>query len=115
DVRAPPPGVPRAAEDESLGLEPGVEELDRVFGERGALPPDLRDPRFGGQGDPDLDPYQAQDRRRPDEPACDAHAGIERGAHRELVALAEPALDRVAEAVLDVAPDEEERRGAGSG
>src|SRR5439155_23325430 len=64
---------------------------------------------------PHLGAAQARDRRRPDEPALDARAGIERGAHRELIALAEPALDRVAQAALQFASDEQEGRRAGSG
>ena len=73
------------------------------------------DPRFPHAAPTDLDGGEPEDRRRPGEEAADARGRVVGGPHRELVALAEPALDRRAQLLLQLPAHVEERGRAGPG
>src|SRR5690606_19519565 len=64
--------------------------------------------------EPRVDEVDAEDRGRARGEALDPLDGLVAGTHGELVALAEPALDRGAEAWLQVAPHVEEGRRPGA-
>ena len=91
-----------------------IGEGDRELAEGGALAPDRVDARLGGQQDALLDGRQRKHPGRSGEPLRDARRRIVALGHRELVALPEPALDRVAQPILEGAADVQPGRRAGS-
>ena len=107
DMGAATHRVSRAAEGEAQPGKARVEQRDRVFGQGDALRPDAVDAGVGDEADALLDGRQRDDPGRPDEPCPDSRLGIVSLAHRELVALAEPALDRVSQLPLERVTDVE--------
>ena len=87
-------------------------EGDRVLGQGDPLGADPVDAGLGGQPRTLLHGRQPEDRRRADEPAPDPGLRIVALGHRELVALAEPAPDRVPDLALQLAADVDEGRRA---
>src|SRR4029077_4521300 len=101
-VRAAARGVTRRGDAEAERDQPGVRELDQVAGEPHALVPQRPDARLGQQAD------ALGHGRDPDdvggaghEPAAAGARAVGR-AHRELVPLAEPALYRLVQLILQV-------------
>src|SRR5439155_26721661 len=94
--------------------ETRVVQRDRVLRGGDPLRPDPVDPGFRDQADALLGGRQPENPGRSRQPAGDARLRPEALAHLELVGLAEPALDRVAELRLEIAPDVEVGRRAGA-
>src|SRR4051794_26892768 len=94
DVRATARRVAGRTDRAADRREPRIVQGDRVFGERDALGTDALDAGLGTDLDPGLGRAERDDGRRADEPAADPGTAFERGTHRELVTLREPALDR---------------------
>ena len=115
DVRAAARGVTRRGEAEAQRGQPGVRELDQVAGEPHALVPQRPDARLGQQAD------ALGHGRDPDDVGGAGHEPADAGdrvvgrPHRELVPLAEPALHRLVQLLLQVVTHVKERGGPGPG
>src|SRR5947208_12497846 len=114
DMRTAASWVARTAELESSVGEQDIVEVDGELGQGDPLRADRIDPSLRAHLGTLLDRGQAEYGRAADEPAADAGLGIVVGSHRELVALAEPALDRISQLVLERRPYVEEGRRAGT-
>src|SRR4051794_9119990 len=97
DVGTPVPGVAGRGHAEAERGEPLVGEVDGVRRQRTRLVENGLDPGLRREGGPLQDGDHAEDCRRADLEALDAVYGFVVGAHVELVALAEPAPDRLPE------------------
>ncbi|CAB4901157.1 unannotated protein [freshwater metagenome] len=107
-MRPAPGGVPGRGQPQLR--QPLVGQGHQQVGERAALGGDGGDPRLGGQRDADLDRRGGQHRRGADGEPLDPVDRLVGRPHVELVAGAEPALQRLPEPVLQLAADVEERR-----
>jgi hypothetical protein len=92
--------------------EPGLPESGGQLGHRAALRRQPLDAGLGHQPDADLHGRHGQHRRCPHPEALDVGRRLVHRAHRELVALTEPPLDRGPQLLLEVAPHVEEGRRA---
>jgi hypothetical protein len=104
-VGAAPVRVARRSQLEAERGQALVDAVDGKPGERPRLRADGRHARLGDQQRSLLHRGGGQDRWRAGEPAADARIGLVGPFHLELVALAEPALDRGAQAGLAVLSD----------
>jgi hypothetical protein len=95
--------------------EPVVVQPDEEGGQAARLVGDPLNARISDDRGPLLDGGKRQDRRRAREPAADARRGVVGTLHLELLALAEPALNRRAQPGLALGGDVEIGRRARSG
>ena len=116
DVRAAPRGVARRAERRSRAA-PSHSSCSAISSSVWAIDFSRSASMPGLGGDPHalLDRGQHEDRRRAGQEAGDARRGLVRALHRELVVLAEPALDRRAQRVLQRLGDVQVAGGARAG